>query len=320
MKIFKEIKENIYLIVFLLLLTFNFLIVNFSFPLKYEIVILSFFIIIILFCILCFKMGYSFLRFLVIDEDEIKIDYSKFLTLLSCFSFLLLSVLINLNEVKIARYVLLVFIILVLFNGVFFFYDLEKKGNKFISRFWFFLLSVISIVYFVVSAIAASFFMKISNMDITNSPFLELIWTFSSMVFIFFLVLQPLLYIFFLKMAGKLKGSRFITPVLLLAAATIVLSLVLRWIPNFMVLALDISTDYEWRVSAHCGQLEISEPQERYFGFHVDKYTVYFSDRDGEWGFEELRCIKDELGDDRYIRLPIDGSSMPKWFNDSEKE
>lgn len=87
-----------------------------------------------------------------------------------------------------------------------------------------------------------------------------------------------------------------------------------------MVLSLDFATNFEWKTSAYCGQRKISNPKERYFGFHADKYTVYYSDRNGKWGFEEIRCIKNQNGDDSFIKLSIDENPMPNWFNDAEKD
>lgn len=35
---------------------------------------------------------------------------------------------------------------------------------------------------------------------------------------------------------------------------------------------------------------------------------------------EEIRCIKNQNGDDSFIKLSIDENPMPKWFNDAEKD
>ncbi|GLY60770.1 hypothetical protein Pcaca05_16270 [Pectobacterium carotovorum subsp. carotovorum] len=96
----------------------------------------------------------------------------------------------------------------------------------------------------------------------------------------------------------------------------LLLSAIPRWTANFIVIVLDWATNSEWHTSATCGSLKISDSTERYFGFNTDKYTVYFSNRDGKWGFEELQCAKDDKNQDSFTRVLVEQSNMPQWFKE----
>ena len=80
------------------------------------------------------------------------------------------------------------------------------------------------------------------------------------------------------------------------------------------VYILDKAINFEWRTEAKCGDKVIQNDHERYFGVNTNEYTVYFSHRNGQWGFEDLKCIKNEKDEDTFQRLPISSHKMPVLF------
>ncbi|MQI61561.1 membrane domain protein, partial [Escherichia coli] len=63
-----------------------------------------------------------------------------------------------------------------------------------------------------------------------------------------------------------------------------------------------------------CGELNISRPDERYFGFNTDKYTVFYSNREGKWGFNELKCKKGSDRRDAYSIENVSEYNVPGWL------
>lgn len=237
----------------------------------------------------------------------------------SLFSWVLLVwslFLLNMDFLWLARWFFLLFIITVIVSSAFVFYDLWYGNDVILTQFKPLFFSGIPILYFVTNAYAASYFLQFSNMDISNSPLLELGWKSAFFAICFFVILQPISYCFFLYVSNKFKDHKAMSSVGILLLSSFLSLAALHWADNFIVFSLDWATSNEWHNNAKCGSLNISNSTERYFGFNTDKYTVYFSNRDGKWGFEEINCIKDDKNQDALKRVLVSESNMPKWFKE----
>ncbi|MBN3041754.1 hypothetical protein V6M93_12690 [Pectobacterium brasiliense] len=314
--IFHKIKKySLYMVIFV------FLIVNVFF-IKYNFIFKGvFFVFFLIFVVLfCFLQKESFKKiihyFIYFNNEKIDKKISGGMSLLAWLFFVLSLFLLNIGFVWLARWSILAFIIFVVISGVLTFYDLDREGHITFSKLRVVFFSGISSLYFITSAYAASYFIQMSNMDISDSPLLELGWKSAFFIIYFFMILQPISYGAFLLVSDKLKGHQLITFFGVLMLTALLLSAIPRWTANFIVIVLDWATSSEWHTSATCGSLKISDSTERYFGFNTDKYTVYFSNRDGKWGFEELQCAKDDKNQDSFTRVLVEQSNMPQWFKE----
>lgn len=314
--LFEKIKKY-----FLYIMLSVFLITN-TFLVKHEFLFKKTFILFFLFftVIICFYQKDEFKKiiyyFVYFNNDKVVKKISGGLSLLAWLFFVSFLFLLNVGLVWLARWFILVFIIFVVISGVFTFYDLERGNHTVFSKLKVVFISGVSLLYFITSTYAASYFMQMSNMDISDSPLLEFGWKIAFFAIYFFMFLQPVSYGIFLLVSNKLKGHQLMTILGVIMVTSLLLFAVPRWAENFVVVVLDWATSSEWHTSMTCGSLNISEPTERYFGFNTDKYTVYFSNRDGKWGFEEINCIKDDKNQDSLKRVLVSQSKMPKWFKE----
>ncbi|MRT57755.1 hypothetical protein GJV11_16690 [Enterobacteriaceae bacterium RIT693] len=306
---------------FLYIILSVFLITN-IFLVKHEFIFKKTFILLFLFLtvVVCFYKKDEFRRiiyyFVYFNNDKLVKKISGGLSLLAWLFFLSSFFLLNIGLVWFARWFILAFIIFVVISGVFTFYDLERGNSVIFSKLKIVFVSGVSLLYFITSTYAASYFMQMSNMDISDSPLLEFGWKIAFFAIYFFMFLQPVSYGIFLLVSNKLKGHQLMTIFGVIMLTSLLLFSVPRWAENFVVVVLDWATSSEWHTSMTCGSLNISDPTERYFGFNTDKYTVYFSNRDGKWGFEEINCIKDDKNQDALKRVLVSQSKMPKWFKE----
>ncbi|MBN3143892.1 hypothetical protein [Pectobacterium brasiliense] len=314
--IFDKIKKHsLYMVIFFFLIT-NIFLIKYNFIFK-DILLGFFLIFVVLFCFLQKKSFKKIIHYFIYFNNE-KVDkkISGGMSLLAWIFFVSSLFLLNVGFVWLARWFILVFIIFVVISGVLTFYDLEREGHITFSKIRIVFFSGISLLYFITSAYASSYFIQMSNMDISDSPLLELGWKLAFFAIYFFMILQPISYGAFLLLSDKLKGHQLITFFGVLMLTALLLAAIPRWTANFIVIVLDWATSSEWHTSAMCGSLKISESTERYFGFNKDKYTVYFSNRDGKWGFEELQCAKDDKNKDSFTRVLVEQSNMPQWFKE----
>jgi len=313
---FRKIKDYSLYIILSVFIVSNALLVGYDFSSK-KIIISLFFLFTVAACF--YNKGSVkeiITYFNYIDDAKMTKRVSGVISLASWLFFAFSLFLLNIGLVWFARWLILMFVICVLISGVLTFYDLEREGNSIFSKLKLVFVSGSSVLYFITSAYAASYFFRMSNMDISSSPLLEFEWKLAFFALYFFMLLQPISYGFFLWAAGNLKGHQFISALGVLMLTSFLLVAVPRWAVNFIVVVLDGVTNSEWRNSAMCGTLNINEPNERYFGFNTDKYTVYFSNRNGMWGFEEISCIKDEKNQDSLKRVSVSESNMPRWFKE----
>lgn len=254
--------------------------------------------------------------FIYLNNDKMIKKASGIASLISWVFFFLFLFFANLSLTWISRLLLLGFVLLTISSGILLFYDLRRSEPETYNKIKFILGGFISLLYVITSAYAASYFLQSSNMDISDSPLLELGWKLAFFAIIFFMLSQPIAFTYFLYSSNKLVGHPLMNSLATLLTATFLMIVASKWAGNFSVLVFDWATKSEWHTSATCGTLKISNEKEKYFGFNTDKYTIYFSNRDGKWGFEEMKCTKDEKNQDSSIRVPISTSNMPKWFNE----
>ncbi|MFP1747213.1 hypothetical protein ACLED8_12620 [Lonsdalea quercina] len=314
--LFKKTKDNFIYIVLSFFLIGNMFLINQAFYLK-KLLIISFLVITVSACF--FQKGKleGIIRyFIYFNNDKIVKKISGIMSLLSLLFFILSLFSLNMGLIWFARWFILIFIINVAVSGILVFFDLERSGHIVFNKMKFVFGSAVSLLYLITSAYAASYFMQFSNMDVSDSPLLEFGWKLAFFTIYFFMILQPVSYFVFLSISNKLIGHQLITFFGILMVTSLLLFAVPRWAENFIVLVLDWATSSEWHNSAMCGSLRISDSTERYFGFNTDKYTVYFSNRDGKWGFEELQCAKDDKNQDSFTRVLVEQSNMPQWFKE----
>lgn len=308
----ENFKKNILAIILILYLFISIYTLGREFYFKVELAIILSLVVIISCIFMREQRNKIYYKFICFDDNKEKKKVSGFMSLLTCIGFLLFLFFLNIGNSTFAIVGLIVFFLLVIVSGILLFFDLGGSEYKLFKKSRLVLGLGFSFLYLLTSSYAASYFMQISNMDIGDSPLLELGLKITYFIFFALMLLQPLSYMFFLYISDKLKVPQVMIGIFIVLITTITLFLVPRWSTNVIVLVFDWATHSEWRTFASCEGEKISYPQERYYGFNTEKYTVYFSDRNGEWGFEELQCPK---GDDSVpIRITISKSNMPKWF------
>lgn len=314
--IFERIKRNFFYIILSIFLFSNTFLIGQYLPFKKILSLTLLFITIIAAFFNRENVKVIVRYFIYLNNDRAVKKISGGVSLFSWGLFFLSLFLLNMDFLWLARWFFLLFIITVIVSGAFVFYDLWYGDDIILNRFKPLIFSGVPILYFVTSTYAASYFLQFSNMDISDSPLLELGWKSAFFAICLFVILQPISYCFFLYVSNKFKDHKAKSSVGILFLSSFLSLAALHWADNFIVFSLDWATSNEWRTNVKCGSLNISDSTERYFGFNADKYTVYFSNRDGKWGFEEINCIKDDKNQDSVKRVLISQSKMPKWFKE----
>lgn len=311
---YKKIKSNFIYIMLMIFISINTYLVGQTIPYKNYVSAGVFLITMLSIFFNKDRAKEIFHYFIFLNNDKSVKKISGGLSFFSWVFFFSSSFLLNMGFLWPARWFLLMFVITVIVNTVLVLYDLWCENDIVLKKSKPLFFSGASILYFITSAYSASYFLEYSNMNISDSPLLELGWKSAFFSIWFFVILQPISFLFFLYATKNFKGHKVISSMSILLMASILSFAVLSWAENFVVFSLDWATKKEWRTYAMCGTSKISEPTERYYGFNTEKYTVYFSNRNGEWGFEEMNCIKDDKNHDAIRRTIISHSKMPEWF------
>lgn len=177
------------------------------------------------------------------------------------------------------------------------------------------LFSFISICYVLSSAFSASLFLQLSNIDLSSSPWLEFTWKLSSFFVLIFFILQLTTYVIFIVTADHAKDIDFyyfwcfdsneFNRIICLkqAGCSSILCFKIfywQWMAEWFYM-------WEWK---------ISRPNERYFGYNTDKYTAYFFNRNGKWGFDEITCVKNSQEGKGYtVKMYRQKISLIGWNN-----
>ena len=109
------------------------------------------------------------------------------------------------------------------------------------------------------------------------------------------------------------KGAQILTILGSLAVTSFIVLLLPHFLSGIAYITLTKSIGFEWRDEATCGNLTDKVKGEKYFGFNADKYTVYFSERSGMWGFDELVCIKNDQGVYQFKKKNVSSEALSDW-------
>jgi len=236
------------------------------------------------------------------------------ITFLAWFIFSSGFFLANLGFALPGKCLILTFVLLIIISFLLTIYYLEQSGNQKVKNTRWIIWGATSFSYAVFSSFSASWFLKLSNLEIDQSPLVELGWKLTFFSMYYFMFFQFVTYCISLNVLNSVKVDFFEKTVALsfLCVTTFLMLGMNQWNMNIIVHVLDFTTKFEWHEKATCGTSVISEPTEHYFGFNSDKYTVYFSNRGGKWGFEELKCEKTSQKQNFLPRILVSQFAMPK--------
>ncbi|PEI03834.1 hypothetical protein CRM79_11675 [Pantoea agglomerans] len=253
-------------------------------------------------------------RFFIFQyEDRTLKKVAGTFTILSWLAFLLTYLMLPLGFLVLGRSLLLAFILFTILGSILTFYDLEKNGNLSVRKIRLGLWFMLPIFFIFTNALASSYFTQISALSISSVPYTEFTWKFVFSVMALSLLLQPISYLVFITQTDKTKGYQSATLLALLLSASFIMVAIPHWGTNILASVLDHATRFEWRDEAMCGKLKIKKSDQRYFGFHSDKYTVYLSNTHN-WGFYELKCEKDHDNNDTFTMFAVDIETRRPWF------
>lgn len=230
----------------------------------------------------------------------------------SCYLFLALLFSVNILPNVITYWVAFLFAITILISCILTIFDLEREKNRKAIGIRIVVFSIIPLIYMLTSSYSASLFLQISNLNIALSPWVEYCWKNAAFLAFFLMLSQPFCYVLFLAFSDKAKGYRRFTLIGALITSIFLAVLIPSLLGGVAYYTLNSAINHEWHDKAKCGQLTISNPWERYYGFNTDKYTVFYSFRNGMWGFEEFTCKKRPNGDDYYVVESLPINNIPK--------
>lgn len=235
------------------------------------------------------------------------------ISLIAWCSFILIPFLINIQFSYMAKAFMVIFVILITISSILTIFILEINGYKSIKKIRLILFSFVSLCYALSSAFSASLFLQISNLDLSSSPWVEFLWKLTAFFVLLSFILQLVTYAIFITTADKCQGYTLFNILGALMLLTLLMTFVTGRLDVVAYYVLNYSTDAEWRDNFSCGSKTIKKPHEKYFGFDTEKYTVYFSDRNGKWGFDEIKCIKGNQGNDGYTVKNVSEQTIPAW-------
>ncbi|EOL9972415.1 hypothetical protein IML39_003947, partial [Escherichia coli] len=176
------------------------------------------------------------------------------------------------------------------------------------------IIACIPIIYLFASSCASSLFLSLSNLNITLTPWVEYFWKGMAFMLLFFMLMQLVIYFAFLTLWAKLSVYRLFILAGAFIVSTILVAFASKNVEGISYYVLKSTIDFEWRNQVKCGELNISRPDERYFGFNTDKYTVFYSNREGKWGVNELKCKKGSDRRDAYSIENVSEYNVPGWL------
>lgn len=202
--------------------------------------------------------------------------------LIACFIFLFLVLSINIFSVSASLYVFSAFSVFVFLGSIFVILELEFENNNKLILIRSMIIACIPIIYLFASSCASSLFLSLSNLNITLTPWVEYFWKGMAFMLLFFMLMQLVIYFAFLTLWAKLSVYRLFILAGAFIVSTILVAFASKNVEGISYYVLKSTIDFEWRNQVKCGELNISRPDERYFGFNTDKYTVFYSNREGK--------------------------------------
>ncbi|HFS2755845.1 TPA: hypothetical protein ACHYJC_003778, partial [Escherichia coli] len=234
--------------------------------------------------------------------------------LIACFIFLFLVLSINIFSVSASLYVFSAFSVFVFLGSIFVILELEFENNNKLILIRSMIIACIPIIYLFASSCASSLFLSLSNLNITLTPWVEYFWKGMAFMLLFFMLMQLVIYFAFLTLWAKLSVYRLFILAGAFIVSTILVAFASKNVEGISYYVLKSTIDFEWRNQVKCGELNISRPDERYFGFNTDKYTVFYSNREGKWGVNELKCKKGSDRRDAYSIENVSEYNVPGWL------
>ncbi len=240
------------------------------------------------------------------------------LATLALLAFFLSLLTVNTGWIWPGRYLLLGFVLLGMLSALLLLIALIRNENQTLKKAGYILGAAVPVIYAMTSSYAASDFSVMSGMKLDDSPVLNL-WVKVLYFSVWFsLLIYPAASIAFLVV---MKGSR---PRMMLTLTTfffiIVLSMqsLVQWFGKLMVEIQDYAINREWQSSYYCAGEARRSDHERYFAIDDENWALYYSGRNGSWGFERLHCTtgRDNQPDTRRRRME-GPHPMPQWFNDA---
>lgn len=226
-------------------------------------------------------------------------------------SFALFLPFLILNIRLVANIFLLSFCLLIIISSALMLYTNDSPLKKKVFSIEF--ISVASLAYVVSGAYSSGLFLQLSNMPIEESPWVAFCWKFAAFIILISIFLQPVSYLVFIRNIENAKGAQILT----ILGSLVVTSFIVLLLPHFLsgiaYITLNKSIGFEWRDEATCGNITDKAKGEKYFGFDTDQYTVYFSERNGKWGFDELKCIKNDQGGYQFKRKNVSTETLSDW-------
>ncbi|EHJ8161920.1 hypothetical protein KB243_003944 [Escherichia coli] len=235
-------------------------------------------------------------------------------SLIACFIFLFLVLSINIFSVSTSLYVFSVFSVFVFLGSIFVILELEFENNNKLILIRSMIIACMPIIYLFASSCASSLFLSLSNLNITLTPWVEYFWKGIAFMLLFFMLMQLIIYFAFLTLWAKLSVYRLFIFAGAFIVSTILVVFASKNVEGISYYVLKSTIDFEWRNQIKCGQLNISRSNEKYFGFNTDKYTVFYSNREGKWGFDELKCKKGSDRRDAYSIENVSEYNVPGWL------
>lgn len=215
------------------------------------------------------------------------------------------------------RYLLLGFVALGMLSALLLLLALMRNENQTLKKAGYILGAAVPVIYAITSSYAASDFYMMSGIKLDDSPVLNLWVKVLYFSVWFMLLIYPAASIAYLVV---IKGSR---PRMMLTLTTSFLIIVLlmqglvQWFDKILVEIEDYAISREWQSSYYCAGEARRSDHERYFAIDDENWALYYSGRDGSWGFERLHCTAGSDGQPDTLRRPMEGPHpVPQWFKD----
>ncbi|EEX3597706.1 hypothetical protein D1O43_003356, partial [Escherichia coli] len=189
--------------------------------------------------------------------------------LIACFIFLFLVWSINIFSVSASLYVFSAFSVFVFLGSIFVILELEFENNNKLILIRSMIIACIPIIYLFASSCASSLFLSLSNLNITLTPWVEYFWKGMAFMLLFFMLMQLVIYFAFLTLWAKLSVYRLFILAGAFIVSTILVAFASKNVEGISYYVLKSTIDFEWRNQVKCGELNISRPDERYFGFNT---------------------------------------------------
>ncbi|EDC2162599.1 hypothetical protein GAA25_10025 [Salmonella enterica] len=248
------------------------------------------------------------------DNDHLLTRFAGILSLTAWSIFLLLLLSANVFVNTITYWLAILFSVSILISSILTILDFARNNTVKTLKVIGLAVTAFSGVFVFTSSYSASIFWQISNLELSSSPWLEYCWKATAFLMFFLWLSQPICYGLFLRYGDKAKGYRIFTLTGAFIMSMFLFLLVPMLIGDVAYFVLKKTINHEWRNEAKCGELEVKNKNEKYFGFNTDKYTVFYSDKNDKWGFYEITCKKGSDRRDTYSVEPLPEYNIPSWL------